>query len=140
MYDTSCCTYCRTHVDTVVPNCCTVPTYLLRRNPRGYEKYIPGGRNSFSLASESSPSGYSKKRVFACTQLPTYDFFPQTMPDKHPPMPRPSRCPALITLPPFAKFQLVWRRLCEALPSSSLVTYILLYCLTYVGDIKVVLP
>ena len=33
--------------------------------------------------------------------------------------PTPSRSPALTTLPPLAKFQLVWRRLCEALLSSS---------------------
>ena len=43
----------------------------------------------------------------------------------HPPTPPPSRWPALITLPPLAKVQLVWRRLCEAplipflLPLSS---------------------
>ena len=37
----------------------------------------------------------------------------------HPPTPRPSRWPALATLPPLAKFQIVWRRLCEALLSSS---------------------
>ena len=36
-----------------------------------------------------------------------------------PPMPPPSQWPAFITLPPLAKFQLVWRRLCEALLSSS---------------------
>ena len=34
------------------------------------------------------------------------------------PTPPPSRWPALITSPPLAKFQLVWRRLCEALLSS----------------------
>ena len=46
-------------------------------------------------------------------------FSPQTMPDEHPPMPLPCRWPALITLPTFAKFQLVWRRLCDVvlLPS-----------------------
>ena len=38
----------------------------------------------------------------------------------HPPTPPPSRCPALTTLPPLAKFQFLWRRLCEALLSSSL--------------------
>ena len=37
----------------------------------------------------------------------------------HPPTPPQSRSPALITLPPLAKLQLVWRRLCEALLSSS---------------------
>ena len=34
--------------------------------------------------------------------------------------PRPSRWPALTTLLPLAKFQHVWRRLCEALLPSSL--------------------
>ena len=37
----------------------------------------------------------------------------------HPPTPPPSRWPDLTTLPPLAEFQLVWRRLCEALLSSS---------------------
>ena len=37
----------------------------------------------------------------------------------HSPTPLPSRWPVLTTLPPLAKFQLVWRRLCEALLSSS---------------------
>ena len=37
----------------------------------------------------------------------------------HPPMPPPRRWPALTYLPALAKFQLVWRRLCEALLCSS---------------------
>ena len=47
---------------------------------------------------------------------------------------------------PLAKFQLVWRRLCEALLySSSLAgqknpSLLFRLCLTYVGDIKVLLP
>ena len=37
----------------------------------------------------------------------------------HPPTPPPSRFPALTTILPLAKSQLVWRRLCQALWSSS---------------------
>ena len=37
----------------------------------------------------------------------------QTTPDEHAPMPSPCRWPALITLPTLAKFQLVWRPLCD---------------------------
>ena len=37
----------------------------------------------------------------------------------HPSTPPPSRWSAVTTLPPLAKFQLVWLRLCEALRSSS---------------------
>ena len=37
----------------------------------------------------------------------------------HPPTPPPSRWPALTTLAPLPKFQLVWSRLCEALRSFS---------------------
>ena len=37
----------------------------------------------------------------------------------HAPTPPPSRWPALTTLLPLAKLQLVWRRLCQALRSSS---------------------
>ena len=39
----------------------------------------------------------------------------------HPPTPLPSRWPALTTLPPLAKFHLVWRRLWEDVLSSALV-------------------
>ena len=42
---------------------------------------------------------------------------PPSLSPSHPPTP--SRWPALTTLPPLAKFQFVWRRLCEALLSSS---------------------
>ena len=35
------------------------------------------------------------------------------MPVAHSPTPLPSQWPVLITLSPFAKFQLVWRRLCD---------------------------
>ena len=52
--------------------------------------------------------------------------FSQTIPDEHPPTPLASRWPALITLPHLAKFQLVWRRLCDIVmfvpPASSLST------------------
>ena len=37
----------------------------------------------------------------------------------HPPTPPQSRSPDFTTLPSLAKFQVVWRRLCEALLSSS---------------------
>ena len=54
------------------------------------------------------------------------------------------RWPALITLPPLAKFQLVWRRLCEALLSSSLARqkhpFLLSRPCLNAGDVKVVLP
>ena len=40
--------------------------------------------------------------------------FSQTTPDEHPPTPPPCRWPALITSPTLAKFQLAWRRLCDA--------------------------
>ena len=44
---------------------------------------------------------------------------PSPLSPSYPPMPPPSRWSALITLPPLAKFQLVWHRLCEALLTSS---------------------
>ena len=44
---------------------------------------------------------------------------PLSLSPYHPPTPSPSRWSALPNLPPLAKFQLVWRRLCAALPSSS---------------------
>ena len=71
---------------------------------------------------------------------------PPSLSPSHPQTPPPSRWPALITLPPLTKFQLVWRRLCEALLSSSSLDrqkhpfLLSRLCLTYVGDIKVVLP
>ena len=43
----------------------------------------------------------------------------QTTPDEHPPTPPPCRWPALIALPNLAKFQIVWRRLCDVLFRSS---------------------
>ena len=45
--------------------------------------------------------------------------FSHTTPDEHPPRPPPCRWPALTTLPTLAKFQLVWRRLCDLLFRSS---------------------
>ena len=56
---------------------------------------------------------------------------PSSLSPSHPPTPAPSRWPALITLPLIAKFQLVWRRLCEAL-LSSLVKNTRICCLVYV--------
>ena len=44
---------------------------------------------------------------------------PPSLSPSHPPTPSPSRWPDLTTLPPLTKFQLVRRRLCEALLSSS---------------------
>ena len=44
---------------------------------------------------------------------------PPSLSPSHPPTPPPSRWPALTTLHPLAKFHLVWRRLREALLSSS---------------------
>ena len=75
-----------------------------------------------SLASKAFPRGYSKSVcVSAWTQkTPNLQyFFSQMTPDEHPPTPPPSRCPALITLPTLAKFQLVWHRLCAVVPFPS---------------------
>ena len=44
---------------------------------------------------------------------------PLSLSPSHPPTPPPNRWSAFTTLPLLAKFQLVWRRLCEALLSSS---------------------
>ena len=44
---------------------------------------------------------------------------PPPLSPSHPPTPPPSWWPALTTLPPLVKFQIVWRRLCENLLSSS---------------------
>ena len=38
---------------------------------------------------------------------------PPSLSPSHPPTPPPCRWPSLITLPTLAKFQLVWRRLCD---------------------------
>ena len=60
----------------------------------------------------------------------------------HPPTPPPNRLPQLSSLPPLAKFQLVWRRLGEALLFSSslaggkhqsLLTRLCLICRRYKG-------
>ena len=47
------------------------------------------------------------------------DFGPPLLSPAHPPTPPPSRWPALTTLPFFADFKLVWRRMCGALRLSS---------------------
>ena len=70
---------------------------------------------------------------------------PPSLSSSHPPTPTPSRWPALTTLPPLAKFQLVWRRLCEALLSSSSLAgqkhpSLLSRLVWNVGAIKVVFP
>ena len=68
------------------------------------------------------------------------------MPDEHIPTPPPGRWPLLVIFPPLAKFQLVWRRLCEAplysfsharQTNPSLLARV---CLTYIGDARVVFP
>ena len=70
---------------------------------------------------------------------------PPSLSHSIPPTPPPSRLPDLITLPPLTKFQRVWRRLCEALLSSSFLApqkhpYLLSRSCLNVRDIKVVLP
>ena len=82
--------------------------------------------NSFrSLASKGFPSGgYSKSvrvRLHSESSEPTM-LLSRTTPDEHLRTPPPTRWPALITLPNLAKFQLVWRRLCDVvlLPSCLL--------------------
>ena len=70
---------------------------------------------------------------------------PPSLSHSIPPPPPPSRLPDLITLPPLTKFQRVWRRLCEALLSSSFLApqkhpYLLSRSCLNVRDIKVVLP
>ena len=52
-------------------------------------------------------------------RMPRLVVSPPSLSSSHPPTQPPSRWPALITLPPIAKFHLVWRRLYEALLSSS---------------------
>ena len=80
------------------------------------------GRNFFrSLASEGFPSVYSKS---VCVRLHTERFeptmlFSQTTPEKRPPTPPPSRWTTLVTLPHLAKFQVVWRRLCDVVLFAS---------------------
>ena len=82
-----------------------------------------------SLASKGFPSGYSKSvcvRLHSESSEPTI-LFSQTTPDEHPPTPPPCRWPALLTVPILAKFQLVWRSLCNLvlLASSCLVEHTL---------------
>ena len=81
-----------------------------------------------SLASKGFPSGYSKSvcvRLHSENSEPT--MFSQTTPDEKKPTPPPCRWPALITLPTLAKFQIVWRRICDVVlfPSSCLVEHTL---------------
>ena len=67
-----------------------------------------------SLVSKGFPTGYSKSlyvRLHSENSEPT--MFSQTTPDEHPPTRSPCRWSALITPPTLAKFQLVWRRLCD---------------------------
>ena len=52
-------------------------------------------------------------RLHSENSEPTTMLISQTILDEHPPMPPPCRWPGLITLPTLAKFQPVWRRLCE---------------------------
>ena len=53
-------------------------------------------------------------------RMPRLVVSPPSFSPSQPPTPPPNRWPALTNLRPLAKFQLVWRRLCEALLSSSL--------------------
>ena len=55
----------------------------------------------------------------SATRMPRLNVSPPSLSPSHPPTPPPSRWPALTTLPPLAKFQLVWRRFREALLFSS---------------------
>ena len=62
--------------------------------------------------------------------------FSQLTPDEHPPTPPPCRWLALVTFCTLAKFQLVWRRLCDVLfPSSCLFehTFTSVYALPSIG-------
>ena len=85
-------------------------------------------------ASSSAPSVLPEDRIGrniicirrCCDHIDVLHIFDQTcivgpplLSPPHPPTPQPSRWPALTTLPVFAKFQLVWRRLCEAVRLSS---------------------
>ena len=99
-----------------------------------------------SKCSRFLPDLYLMKSEWNSTaRMPRLVVSPPSFSPSHPPPPPTSRWPALITLPPLAKFQLVWRRLCEALLCSSLAcqkhpSLLSRLCLTYVGDIKFVLP
>ena len=65
----------------------------------------------------------------------------QTTPDEHPPTPPPCRWPAHITLPTLAKFQLVWRRLCDVvLFRSCLFEYTLAAVCTLPESISLAIP
>ena len=71
-----------------------------------------------NLAPGGFPSGHSK-RTCACVRLHSEISEPnmlisRTRHDEHPPTAPSCQWPALITLPTLAKFQLVWRRLCDA--------------------------
>ena len=68
-----------------------------------------------NLASKGFPSGYSKRlcvRLHSESSEPTM-VLSQTTLDEHSPTPPPCRWLALFTLPTLAKFQLVWRRICD---------------------------
>ena len=70
-----------------------------------------------NLAPGGFPSGHSK-RTCACVRLHSEISEPnmlisRTRHDEHPPTAPSCQWPALITLPTLAKFQLVWRRLCD---------------------------
>ena len=91
-----------------------VPACFELNQPRSFRR---------SLTSEGFPNGYSKS-VFVCVRLHSESsepiiFLQQTMPDEHPPTPPPTRW-QVITLPHLAKFQLVWRRMCDVLFPSCL--------------------
>ena len=64
-------------------------------------------------------------------RMPGLVVSPPSLSHSHPPTPPPSRWPALITLLPLAMFQLVWRCLCDARLSSSLVRNTRFCCLVH---------
>ena len=103
---------------------CPDPAASERHSNRTRRKPIA---TEFPLASKGFPSGYSRS---VCVRLHSENSEPkmlisQTTPDEHPPTPPPCRWPALITSPTLAKFQLVWRRLCDVLFRSCLVEHTL---------------
>ena len=86
-----------------------IPIVCLIPFPAGIFSFF---RSLASIASKGFPSEY-----YVCVRLHSESsepaMFSQTMSDKHPPTPPPSRWPALFTLRILAKFHLVWRRLCD---------------------------
>ena len=95
----------------------------LRGNPwvsHGISTGLPRATHSFnSIAPKASPTDIRKVyvRLHSESSEPTM-LLSQTTPDEHPPTPPLCRWPA-ITLPTLAKFQLVWRCLCDVVLCCS---------------------